>query len=62
MSDDTRHTVRIPPPDPVAAFVRHRLAIDALWRNADAIWDSASEAQRLAMVEALGAGWQPRRR
>ncbi len=56
-----RATLRIPPPDPVAAYAAKRRAIDALWRDADALWDGASEEQRLAMVEALGADWRPRR-
>ena len=56
-----RPTLRIPPPDPVVAYVAKRRAIDALWRDADALWDGASESQRLAMVEALGADWRPRR-
>ena len=56
-----RPTLRIPAPDPVVAYAAKRRAIDALWRDADALWDSASEAQRLAMVEALGADWRTRR-
>jgi hypothetical protein len=56
-----RPTLRIPPPDPVAAYAAKRRAIDALWRDADALWDGASESQRDDMVAALGADWRPRR-
>jgi len=54
-------TVRAPGPDPVAAYAAKRRAIDALWRDADALWDGASESQRDDMVAALGADWRPRR-
>jgi len=56
-----RPTLRIPRPDPVLTYVAKRRAIDALWRDADALWDSASESQRDDMVAALGADWRPRR-
>lgn len=50
-----------PPLDRVAAYLASRRAIDALWREADALWDNAVESEHDAMVTGLGDDWRPRR-
>lgn len=45
----------------VAEYLRHRAAIDALWRDADALWDAMTESEHDDAVTALGDDWQPRR-
>jgi hypothetical protein len=56
-----RPTTPIPGHDRIAAFVRHRLAIDALWRNTDALWDQMTDEERQRAVASLGGDWLPRR-
>jgi len=46
-------TVVLPPPDPVAPYLRKRAAIDALWAECDALWDGMSERQRDHVASAL---------
>ena len=50
-----------PPRARVEAYLRHRAAISALWREADALWDAMTESERDDAVTALGDDWQPRR-
>ncbi len=50
-----RPTLRIPRPDPVLAYVAKRRTIDALWRDADALWDAATMAERVACALACDA-------
>ena len=50
-----------PRPSRVAEYLRHRAAISALWREADALWDAMTESEHDDAVTALGDDWQPRR-
>ena len=54
-------TVPAPPPPRVPAYLAKRRAIDALWAEADALWDAATESERDAMVTGLGDDWRPLR-
>jgi hypothetical protein len=51
----------LPPPDRVAAYLRHRAAINARWADADALWDAMTESEHDDCVAGLGEGWRPRR-
>lgn len=46
-------TVPMPAPDPVAAYLRKRAAIAALWAECDGLWDAMTESQRDHVVSAL---------
>lgn len=46
-------TMPVPLPDPVAAYLRKRAAIAALWAECDGLWDAMSESQRDHAVSAL---------
>lgn len=52
-------TVRVAGPDPVAAYLRRRAAIAALWAECDGLWGAMTESQRDHAVSALPAA--PRR-
>ena len=56
-----RTTVRLPPPDRVAAYLRHRATITARWADCDALWDAMTEGEHDDCVAGLGKGWRPRR-
>ena len=56
-----RPTMPLPPPDRVAAYLRHRAAINARWADADALWDAMTESEHDDCVAGLGEGWRPRR-
>ena len=50
-----RDTATVPAvgPDPVAAYLRKRAAIAALWAECDVLWDGMSESQHDHVVSAL---------